>query len=155
MITIPKMNQESGLFRVLLVGIGDNSQEERDVFCKNLSKNYGISYPLLRKIVERSPIILKKDLSQKKAESLVKTLRSFGATVSVEEKIDSSPIALEFQEITPHWAALESTSLWRTQSGAWSVIGRVRNISKESLNDIWVLIQLFNSLQEFLSFGCE
>jgi hypothetical protein len=149
---ISKMNQESGVFRVLLAGIGHNSQEERDVFCKNLSKNYSISYPLLRKIVDRCPIILKKNLSQKKAESLAKTLKSFGATVSVEEKIDSLPIALEFQEITPHWAALESTSLQRTQSGAWNVIGRVRNISKESLIDTWVLIQLFNDLQEFIAF---
>ena len=100
---ISKMDQESGVFRVLLVGVGDNSQEEKDVFCKNLSKNYGISYPLLRKIADRCPIILKKNLSQKKAESLAKTLKSFGATVSVEEKIDSPPIALEFQEITPRW----------------------------------------------------
>jgi len=149
---ISKMDQESGVFRVLLVGVGDNSQEEKDVFCKNLSKNYGISYPLLRKIADRCPIILKKNLSQKKAESLAKALKSFGATVSVEEKIDSPPIALEFQEITPRWAALESTSLQRTRSGAWNVIGRVRNISKESLNDAWVLIQVFNDLEEFLAF---
>jgi hypothetical protein len=149
---ISKMNKESGVFRVLLIGIGDNSEEKREVFCKNLSENYGISYVFLKKIVDRCPMILKKNLSQKKAESLAKTLKSFGAIVSVEKKIDSPPISLEFQEMTPHRVALEATSLLRTQSGAWNVIGRVRNISKESLNDTWVLIQLFNDLEEFLTF---
>jgi hypothetical protein len=152
MIMISKMNQKSGVFRVLLIGIGDNSEENRDLFCKNLSENYGISCALLKKIVDRCPIILKKNLSQKKAESLAKTLKSFGAIVSVEKKIDSPPISLEFQEMVPHWAALESVSLRRTQSGTWNVIGRLRNISKESMNDTWVLIQLFNDLEEFLTF---
>lgn len=68
------------------------------------------------------------------------------------KKIDSPPISLEFQEMAPHWAALESVSLRRTQSGTWNVIGRLRNISKESMNDTWVLIQLFNDLEEFLTF---
>jgi hypothetical protein len=60
---ISKMNKESGVFRVLLIGIGDNSEEKREVFCKNLSENYGISYVFLKKIVNRCPMILKKKQS--------------------------------------------------------------------------------------------
>lgn len=149
---LSKMNKESGVFRVVLIGIVGNSEEKREVFCKNLSENYGISYVFLKKIVDRCPMILKKNLSQKKAESLAKILKSFGAIVSVEKKIDSPPISLEFQGMTPHTVALEAASLLRTQSGSWNVIGRVRSISKESLNDTWVLIQLFNDVEEFLTF---
>jgi len=145
-------HQEEGRYRVVLIGIGDNKEEEKEFFCKNLSENYGISFPLLRKIIDRCPIVLKRNLPINKAETLAKTLRSFGAMVSVEEKEDFIAIFLEFQETGPHRIALESSYLRRTQSGAWNVIGRVRNISEESLNDTWVLIQLFDDLEEFLAF---
>jgi hypothetical protein len=147
-----KMEKDSGVFRVLLKGIVGNIEEKKEFFCKNLSENYGIPYSFLKKIVDRCPVVLKKNLSQKKAESLAKVLKSFGAIVSVEKKIDFTPISLEFQEMTPPKVALEAASLFKTQSGAWNVIGRLRNISQESLNDTWVLIQLFGDLEEFLMF---
>jgi hypothetical protein len=147
-----RAHQEAGRYRVFLIRVGENEEGEKDFFCKNLSENYGIPVPLLRKIVDRCPIVIKKNLSLKKAETLAKILRSFGATVSIEEKEDFAAILLEFQEMAPHRVALESSHLRRTQSGAWNVIGRTRNISEESLNDTWVLIQLFDDLGEFLTF---
>lgn len=147
-----KMNHEEGRYRVLLIGIGDNTEEKRESFCKNISEIYGISFPLLRKIVNRCPTVLKKNLSLKKAEALAKTLESFGAVVSVEEKRDSAAISLEFQGEPTHQIALEASCLRRTESGTWHVIGRARNISEASLNDTWVLIQLFDDLEEFLTF---
>jgi len=147
-----RFNQEEGRYRVLLIGIGDSTKEEKESFCHNVSKNYNIPFPLLKKIVDRCPIILKKNLSFKKAEILAKTLKSFGATVSVEEKRNFPPISLEFQELVPHQLALESSYLRKTQRGTWSVLGRAGNISDETLNDIWVLIQLFDALQEFIAF---
>lgn len=147
-----RFNQEEGRYRVLLIGIGDNKEEEKESFCHNVSRNYNIPFPLLKKIVDRCPIILKKNLSFKKSEILAKTLKSFGATVSVEEKRNSPPISLEFQELVPHQLALESSYLRKTQKGTWSVLGRVGNISDETLNDIWVLIQLFDVLDEFIAF---
>jgi len=147
-----KMNHEEGRYRVLLIGIGDNTEDKRESFCKNISEIYGISLPLLRKIVDRCPTVLKKKLSLKKAEALAKTLESFGAVVSVEEKRDSSAVSLEFQGGPTHQIALEASYLRRTESGAWHVIGRARNISETSLNDIWVLIQLFDDVEEFLTF---
>ena len=147
-----RLNQEEGRYRVLLIGIGDSTEEEKDTFCHHISKSYSIPFPLLKKIVDRCPIILKKNLSLKKAEILAKTLKSFGATVSVEERRNFPPISLEFQELVPHQLALESSYLQKTQRGTWSVIGRAENISDESLNDIWVLIQLFGDLEEFIAF---
>jgi hypothetical protein len=147
-----RFNQEEGRYRVLLIGIGDSTEEEKESFSHNVSKNYNIPFPLLKKIVDRCPIILKKNLSFKKAQILAKTLKSFGATVSVEEKRNFPPISLEFQELVPHQLALESSYLRKTQRGTWNVLGRAENISDESLNDIWVLIQLFDALEEFIAF---
>jgi hypothetical protein len=146
------MNQEEGRYRVLLIGIRDNTEEKKKSFCKNVSEKYGISLPLLKKIVNRCPIILKKNLNLKNAETLAKILKSFGALVSVEQRRGFPPVFLEFQEMGTHWVALESSYVRRTQSGRWYVIGRVKNISEEGLHDIWVLIQLFDNIEEFFTF---
>lgn len=147
-----RFNQEEGRCRVLLIGIGSDTEGEKDSFCHSISKNYGIPLPLLKKIVDRCPIILKKNLSLKKAETLAKTLKSYGATISVEERRNLPPISLEFQELVPHQLALESSYLKKAPRGTWSVIGRVKNISDETLNDTWALIQLFDALEEFITF---
>jgi hypothetical protein len=147
-----RLNQQEGRYRVLLIGIGDNTEEQKDSFCHDISKTYSIPFPLLKKIVGRCPIILKKNLPLKKAEILAKTLKSFGATVSVEERRNVPPINLEFQELVPHQLALESSYLRKTERGMWSVVGRAKNISDETLNDTWVLIQLFEDLEEFVAF---
>jgi hypothetical protein len=112
------MDHEEGRYRVLLIGIGDDTEKKRESFCRNISESYGISFPLLRKIVDHCPTILKKNLSFRKAEALAKRLQSFGAVVSVEEKRDSSAVSLEFQEMTPHRIALDSSYLRRTPSGS-------------------------------------
>src|SRR4030043_395101 len=118
-----RLNQEEGRYRVLLIGIGDHTEEEKDSFCHQLSKSYSIPSPLLKKIVDRCPIILKKNLSFKKAEMLARTLKSFGATVSVEERRNFPPLSLEFQELVPHQLALESSYLRKAQRGTWSFEG--------------------------------
>jgi hypothetical protein len=147
-----KIVLEEGRYRVLFIGVGGNSKEEKDSFCHHLSKNYSIPLTLLKKIVDRLPIILKKNLSLKKAEILAKALKSFGATVSVEERRNFPPISLEFQELVPHQLALESSYLRKTPQKTWSIIGRVKNISDEMLRDTWVLLQLFDAFEEFINF---
>ncbi len=147
-----RVNQQEGRYRVLLIGIGGNTEEEKRSFCRSLSKNYNIPFPVLKKVVDSSPIILKKNIPFKKAETLAKTLRSFGARVSVEERRDLSPPSLEFQELTPHHLALESSYLRKTQRGTWSVTGRVKNISDQNLTDTWVLVQLFEDPDEFIAY---
>jgi len=147
-----KIDIEEGRYRILLIGIGGNSKEEKDSFCHNLSKKYNIPILLLKKIVERCPIILKKNLSLKKAEILAKTLKSFGATVTVEERRDFPTISLEFQELVPHQLGLESSCLRKSPRGTWSIIGRIKNISEEMLSDTWALIQLFNVFDELITF---
>ena len=147
-----RLDQQEGRYRVLLIGVGNNSEEEKDSFCQNISKGYQVPFPQLRKIVDRCPVILKKNLSLKKAELVAKTFASFGAAVSVEERRQISPISLEFQELVPHRMALESSYLRKSQRGTWIVTGRAKNISDETLNDTWVLIQLFEDFEEFIAF---
>ena len=147
-----RLNQQEGRYRVLLIGIGDNTEEEKGSFCHNLSKNYSIPFPTLKKVVDSSPIILKKNIPFRKAETLAKTLRSFGARVSVEERRNLLPLSLEFQELTPRHLALESCYLRKTERGAWSVMGRAKNISDQTLTDTWVLAQLFEDPDEFIAF---
>ncbi len=151
-MAMARLNQEEGRYRVLLIGIGENTQEEKEFFSQRVSETYSIPFPLLKKIVNRCPIILKKNLSDKKAEVLAKTLRSFGATVSVEERRNFPPVSLEFQGLVPYRVALESVYVRKTPRGLWSLIGRVRNISDEILIDTWVLAQLFDDLEEFIGF---
>src|SRR5512139_848482 len=139
-------------YRVLLLGIGDNTEEKRDSFCKKISEIYGIPFPLLKKITERCPTVLKKNLTLDKAITLAKTLKSFGALNSVEERRNSSAVSLEFQHGESHGLALESAYLRRAPSGVWNVVGRVRNTSEESLSDTWVLAQIFDDNEEILSF---
>ncbi|HUL36037.1 MAG TPA: hypothetical protein VLW47_00005, partial [Thermodesulfobacteriota bacterium] len=145
------LNHEEGRCRVLLISIGHNTKEEKESFCENLSKNYSIPLHLLKKIVDRCPVILKRNLSLTKAETLAKTLKAFGATVSVEER-NLPSLTLEFQELVPHQLALESSTAQKTQRGTWMVQGRAKNISDETLNDTWVLVQLFNDLDELIVF---
>jgi ribosomal protein L7/L12 len=151
-LTMNRRNQEEGKFRVLLIGIGDHTEQKRESFCKKISENYSISFPLLKKIVDRCPIVLKRNLSRKTAETLAKALHSFGATVAVEEKRDVSNISLEFEGMGPPQLALESSSLRKIPTGARNITGRVRNISTETLEDTRALIQLFDDFEELVTF---
>ena len=134
------------------MGIGNNTVEEKESFCVELSAKYGIQRSLLRKIVDQCPIVIKKNVTLQKAASLARLLKSFGAQVTVEVKRDSPPITLEFQKSDLHVLSLESTSLRKNRGVGWNVIGRAKNIASETLNDVWVLIQLFGDFDEFLTF---
>lgn len=146
------MKQEKGEYRVLLIEVGDKTERAKESFCQNICKSLGISFPLMRKAVEHCPVEFKKNLSLEKAMALAKVFRSFGSRATVEAKNELIPIILEFQASKPHQLVLQSCSLRRGQTGAWNVIGKAKNISAESLNDTWVLIQFFDDLEEILAF---
>ena len=139
-------------YRVFLLGVGNNTEEEKNTFCNQLSEKLGISHTLLKRIVDHSPMPLKKNLTWSKARSLARVLKSFGAQISVEVKRGLPPISLQFQNLGSHLLTLESSSLGRNQSGTWSVVGRAKNDTSDLLSDVWVLIQLFNVRREFLTF---
>jgi len=139
-------------YRVILHRIGKNTEEEKARFCEEVSKNYGIPLDLMRKIADRCPIVIKKDLPFKKAEMLAIAFKSSGASVSVERKRDLPPISLELITGGTYRLGLESTSLRKSPGGAWQVFGRIKNISTEELRDVWTLIQLFDEYEELVTF---
>ncbi len=139
-------------YRVTLHRIGGHTEEEKARFCREVSDNYGIPLSLMRKIADRCPIVIKKDLPFKKAKLLAIAFKSFGASVSVERKRNLFPIFLEFATGGNWRLELESSHLRKSPGGAWQVFGRVKNISDEELHDTWALIQLFDEFEELIAF---
>ncbi len=138
-------------YRVILKGLKENTEEEKTKFCHQMSGRFGIPFDLMEKIVNRSPIVIRKDLPLKQAEAVALAFHSYGASVLVEKKRTLPPIFLEFMTKAPYLLSLQSSTLQKTTGGAWQILGRVKNESRESLVDLWVLVQLFNE-EELLSF---
>jgi len=147
-----RLNQEEEKYRVFLMGIEDDTEERREAFCKTISLKYNLSAALLREVVDRSPIVLRNNLPLRKAKALARTLKHFGALVSVETKNNVPSILLEFEEPAAPRVALEDAHLWKTPSQTWNVTGKIKNASGEDLNDLWVLVQLFDDEGTFLTF---
>lgn len=137
---------------MLLRGVDGNSSEKREAFCKNISEKYHVSFALMENILDRCPIVLKKNLTFRKAEGLARTLKQYGGQISVEERRDTPPILLEFQQGVPRLLALESSQFQKTPGGMWSVTGRVKNIGDAPVHDVWVLVQLFENPETLLTF---
>ena len=147
-----QFHMEDEKYRVILHRIGGNTEEEKTRFCGEVSENYGIPLPLMRKIADRCPIVIKKDLPFKKAEMLAIAFKSSGASVSVERKRNLSPVFLEFMTAGTYRLGLESSNLRKSPGGTWQVFGRIKNISNEELHDVWALIQLFDEYGELITF---
>ena len=112
-----RIHHEDGRYRVLLKGVEDDTPKKRKTFCSHISEKYHISFSLLENILDRCPIILKKNLTLRKAETLARTLKQVGGLISVEERRDTPPLLLEFQETVPRLLALESSRFWKTKKG--------------------------------------
>jgi len=147
-----QQNQREENYRVLLMGIEDETEERKEVFWRIVSERYHLSLSSLREIMNRSPVVLAGSLSLDEARHLAERLKPLGALVSIDKKNDIPTMNLEFQETDSALIALEASSLRKTQSETWSVTGRVKNISAETLHDVWVLIQLFGNHGDFLTF---
>jgi hypothetical protein len=147
-----QQNQREENYQVLLTGIEDETEERKELFWRSVSERYHLSLASLREIMNRSPVVLARSLSLNEARHLAESLRPLGALVSIDKRNDIATMSLEFQETDSALIALEASSLRKTQSQTWSVTGRVRNISTETLHDVWVLIQLFGSQGDFLTF---
>lgn len=146
------MENQTEIFRIILKGIGENSSEEKREFCKKISDFYDISYEKIEKIVNSLPVVIKKGLRKEKAERIAKTLKTFGAKIKLEKRINTPPITLEFQNLSNPWLHLYSSSLNTISPGRWNVIGRVKNNLNESLNDLHVIVQIFDDRDELITF---
>lgn len=139
-------------YRVILKALKANTEAEKVQFCHQISERYGIPVDLLKRMIDRCPIVIRKDLPLKKAEILALAFQSFGASVTIEKKRATPPIFLEFTPRDPNLLSLQSTSLHQTTGGLWKVIGRVKNRSEAFIEDLWVMIQLFDGGDELLHY---
>jgi hypothetical protein len=143
---------EEESYRVVLHSTGGHTETEKAHFCKEVSDRYGIPLSLMKKISDRCPIVIKKDLPFKKAKLLAIAFKAFGASVSVEKKKKLPPIFLEFSADKNWRVELDSSHLRKSPGGAWQIFGRVRNIFNEELADLWTLIQLFDEFEDLVAF---
>ncbi len=141
------MEQGKEQYRVVLKSIGGNTKEEVEEFCEKISKNLNLPSSLIRKIAHRNPIVLKKNLTLKKAEALAIAFKSFGANVVIEKRSPIPIIQVERQGLPPPQLALETCSLRKTPGENWLLVGKVKNISQEPLRDVWVIIQFFDGFE--------
>lgn len=137
-------------YRVILKALKANTEEEKIHFCQQVSERYGIPIELLKRMVDRCPIVIRKDLSLKKAEMLALAFQSYGASVTIEKRRATPPIFLEFTPKDPNLLSLQSTYLHKTTGGMWQVLGRVKNRSTAFIEDLWVMIQFFDVGDELL-----
>lgn len=148
----PMGTPEEENFRVVLLGIGKDTAEEKEAFCRRIGSRYGVARSLLEKIAESPPIVLKKNLSRRRSLILAHLITSAGGRVSIEKREETIPVALEFETRDSAAVALESFAVRKSAGGSWSVVGRVRNISSEGLEETWALVQLFGEGEELLAF---
>lgn len=146
------IDQGKEQYRVILKSIGNNTNEEIEEFCKKITERFNFLPSVIRKMAHRSPIVVKKNLSLKKAEALAIAFKSYGANVAIEKRIPLPVIQIERQGFPPPQLALESCSLLKTQIGNWFLIGRVKNLSQERLEDIWAMVQVFEEGNELLTY---
>ncbi len=139
-------------YRVILEGIGQNTEEEKTQFSRHFSEKHQFPFEQIKSIADRCPIVIKKDLPFKKAERLAKALELCGAMVSIEKRQSLCPILLEPLSNGPISLGLESANNRRTAEGVWEVIGKVRNQTEQDLFEIWVLIQALDEYNELLAY---
>jgi hypothetical protein len=151
-VVMQGLTQEGERFKVLLMGIEEDTEEHREAFCRDVSRKYHLSFPLLRDVIERCPVVLRKNIPLKKAEALARALKQFGALVSIEGSKHGPSIRLEFQDLGPAVLALEDSRFRKRQNGVWSVTGKVKNISGADVADLWVLVQFFGSDGDLVTF---
>ncbi|MGQ9777034.1 MAG: hypothetical protein ACUVQ9_07450 [Thermodesulfobacteriota bacterium] len=146
------IDQGKEQYRVVLKSIGNNTNDEIEEFCKKITERFNFPPSVIRKMAHRNPIVVKKNLSLKKAEALAIAFKSYGATVAIEKRIPLPVIQIEQQGFPPPQLALESCSLLKTQIGNWFLIGRIKNLSQERLEDIWAMVQVFEEGNELLTY---
>jgi hypothetical protein len=139
-------------YRVLLMGIEEDTEERREHFCRMISEKSSVPFPVWKEMLACCPVILRHSLSQEQAQRFAATLKEMGALVSVENGSEVPSVLLDFQDLGSAHIALEASHVLRTPSETWCVTGKVKNISAQGLEDVWVLVQLFEEHADFVTF---
>jgi hypothetical protein len=144
---VPERDQNT--YKVLFLGIADNSAESRRNFSRGIAERFHIPPEKVEHLVSNPPILLKRGLSLASAEALVKEFRSLGGRAQFITEQETPLLELEYEAGKKPLLHLESLTS-SSQGGRIEVTGRVRNISSHPLKGVKAVAQFFDSRNKFI-----
>ncbi|UCD70536.1 MAG: hypothetical protein JSW70_05880 [Syntrophobacterales bacterium] len=146
---VPTRDQNT--YKVLFLGIVDNSAQGRRNCLVGISKRFRISSEKADCLISKTPILFKRGLSLAKAEALVNELESLGGRAQFIPEEETPLLELELEAGKPPLLQLESLTS-SSEGERIEVIGRVKNISPHPLSGVKVVAQFFNFRNQFISY---
>ena len=146
-VVVPERDQNT--YKVLFLGIANNSAEATRNFLRGISERYHIPPDKVEYLISNPPILLKRGLSLVRAEALVKEFRSLGGMAQLIMEEEAPLLELEYEAGKTPLLQLESVTS-SSQGGRIEVTGRVRNISAHPLRGVKVVAQFFDSRDQFI-----
>ena len=144
---VPEVDQN--IYKVLFLGIVDNSAQGRRNCLGEISKRFRISPEKADFLIRKTPVLLKKGLSLTKAKALVNELESLGGRAQFITEEEKPLLELELEAGKTPLLQLESLAS-SSKGGRVEVIGRVKNISSHPLMGVKVVAQFFDSRDQFI-----
>lgn len=130
-------------YKVLFLGIANNSEEGRRSFFKGISQRFNISPEKIDYLINKTPIVIKRGLSLAQAKALVNEFEFIGGKAQFIMEEERPSLELEFEAgKTP---LLQVDFMTASSKGEnIEVIGRVKNISSHPLESVKVVAQFFD-----------
>jgi hypothetical protein len=141
--------RDQSTYKVLFLGVGNNSAQGRKDFLRNISKRFHISPEKANYLISKTPMLLKTGLSRAKADALVKEFASLGGRAQFITEEETPLLELEFEAGKTPLLQLEFLNS-SSKEGRIEVIGRVKNISSHPLRGVKVVVQFFDFRDHFI-----
>jgi len=144
--------RDQNTYKVLLMGLTNDSAEGREMFLGGISERFHISREKVQFLLNKTPILLKRGLSSRTAEALVDEFQSLGGKARCMRDDEGPLLELEFAAEENPLLQLETLTSSFHGDGI-EVIGRVRNISSHPMRGVKVIAQFFDPSNHFISYG--
>ena len=140
-----RANQEEGGCRVLLSGLDSPTEEGKEAFSRaHVRKVRNRLLPASQDGGGLSGRPCERTSLSGKRENWLKRSDPFGAWAEVEVRRGAFLIEAEFGAPGAPEVGLTSSLASRSSGGSWQVIGLVKNQGEDPLEDLWVVVQLFD-----------
>ena len=146
---LPERDQNT--YKVLFLGIANNSAEGRKNFTRGISERYHIAPEKVDYLMSSPPILLRGGLSLARAQALVREFRSLGGRTQLITEEETPLLELEYEAGKRPFLQLESMTS-SSQGGRVEVTGRVTNTSSRPLRGVKVVAQFFDSRGQFIAY---
>ena len=140
---------DQNTYKVLFLGIANNSAEGRRDFLKGISKRFNISPEKIDYLISKTPIVLKRGLSLAKAKALVNEFEFMGGRAQYIMEEETPSLELEFEAGKTPLLQLDFMTAY-SKGESMEVIGRVKNISSHPLEGLKVVAQFFDFREQLI-----